>query len=472
MTFIQQLVQFLAEESFDLTNTLIVLPSERPKKYIQKALYEHYQKPIFSPQMVTMDKWVRDLSKETVIDKTRALLNLYEVFLKDTNYQYQDSFQQFLNYGTALLNDYDELDRYLLDHKQVFKNLVDIKEIENWSFDAETLTPAQQKFMEFWEKLPGYYEVLNENLKAKGQCYMGKAYRHLAENIDLIFEKNKSLKIVFAGFNALSPAEISIMKQLKNMGRGFILFDVDKYYMEKNYHEAGFFIKKNLSTLDMPLKDFPDRMMREKKQVDFIQCAYQTDQVKVAAGLLKKMSPEQQKETMILLADEKLISPLLQNLPLEIQKANITLGLPLSQSIVKSWVELFFNFQHHKAYFKTEALYIRDLQDFFNHPFLYNLLTEEEKINLFELDQNLISKNAVFKNLKSLPLNDRIKNLLFLMSENWENDWTKALLNIKAIIVFLYNELEETFEYERAILQHFHAAMIELENLIHSPIPS
>ena len=179
MHFTDQIATYIKDNNLDLKHLTIVLPSERAKKYISASLFKAYQKPMIAPKMVTIDRWVRDLSDKTVIDKTRVLIRLFDIQLKSAKTIEDHSFDEFLTWGNMLLSDFDELDRYLLDSKQLFSNLADIKEIENWSFGNENLTESQKRFMEFWDRLPGYYTELNKVLDAEKVCYMGKAYLHV-----------------------------------------------------------------------------------------------------------------------------------------------------------------------------------------------------------------------------------------------------------------------------------------------------
>ena len=175
MRFVDQIATYIQDKELDLQHLTIVLPSERIKKYLTSALYQVYQKPILAPQMVTIDHWVKSYSPQTVIDSTRALIRLFEIQLKGATSDLDTSFDEFLTWGTTLLSDFNEIDRYLLDARQVFRNLADIKEIENWSFGEVELTPSQKRFMEFWDRLPGYYYALNKELDQREMCYAGES---------------------------------------------------------------------------------------------------------------------------------------------------------------------------------------------------------------------------------------------------------------------------------------------------------
>lgn len=305
MKFTDQIAEYIKENELNLSHLTIVLPSERAKKYIASSLFKTNGKALLAPKMITIDRWVRGLSQKTVIDKTRALLRLFEIQLKDAKSEEDRSFDEFLTWGNMLLSDFDELDRYLLDSKQLFTNLAAIKDLENWNVDSwsfgnQNVTESQKRFMEFWDRLPSYYTALNEVLDKEGVCYMGKAYRFVAENLDVVFKEDKEARFLFAGFNALSPAEISIMKQLNQMGRGHILINADKFYLNTESHEAGRFLRDLQQKLGLREMSFVnDTLLHEAKEIEIIECAQTAGQAKVAGTILEEMEEEEIKNSLI-----------------------------------------------------------------------------------------------------------------------------------------------------------------------------
>jgi len=483
--FIQKIAAHIHEQNLDLSHLTIVLPSERAKKYLNSALFKVYGKPIIAPNIVTMDKWVKSYSPETIIDQTRALIQLYAIHEKSEfkngtpNSEIGNiTFDEFLKWGSILLGDFNEIDRYLLDAKQVFRNLADIKEIEQWSFnDVSKLTESQKKFMEFWDRLPGYYYELNTILSANNNCYQGKAFKFLAENIDIVFKEDKERRFIFAGFNALSKAELTIIRQLEAMGRAEIFIDADDYYLKNKSHEAGAFLRE-LSTIlgGVKLNFSQDAMQTKNLDINIVECAQKTGQVKTAATILSQLSSEEIDETLLLLADESLIGSILKNLPKSIGKANITLGLPIRSTALKPWVELLFSIQENKKRFNTKALYFNDLKDFGNHPFVLGIIDETEKKMLIEAEKNIIKYNKVFINPKNLKLGVKTKTLLLLLTESWSNseshDWNKALSLIRKMNRFVYRNLEESFSFEKAVLEGFDHSLVDFENILSEGTPA
>ncbi len=483
--FLQKIAAKIHSDNLDLSHLTIILPSERAKKYLNAALFQEYGTPIIAPTITTMDKWVKSYSPETVIDKTRALIQLYRIHEKSEFKQVTPdaetsniTFDEFLKWGSILLSDFNEIDRYLLDAKQVFRNLADIKEIEQWSFnDVTKLTESQKKFMEFWDRLPGYYYELNKVLSEINSCYAGKSFKFLAENINVLFNEDKEHRFIFAGFNALSKAELTIIRQLEVMGRADVIIDADDYYLKNKSHEAGAFLRELSSFLDSKQLDYSQDVLRQKSmEVNIIECAQKTGQVKAASTILNELSPDEINETLLLLADESLIGSILKNLPKKIGKANITLGLPIRNTALKTWVELIFSIQENKKRFKTKSLYFNDLKDFGNHPFLLGIIDSEEKKLLIEAEKNIVKYNKIFVNVENLTIGAKTKELLLLLTEEWipnpaELNWNDALSFIRKMNRLIYRNLSEKFSFEKAVLEGFDRSLVDYENILIEGVP-
>lgn len=471
MKFVKQIAEYIHSNKLELEHLTIVLPSERLKKYIASALFEEYGRPIIAPKMVTIDHWVKSYSPETVIDNTRALLRLFEIQLKNAKTVEDASFDEFFTWGTILLSDFNEIDRYLLDADQVFRNLADIKEIENWSFGEQQLTESQKRFMEFWDRLPGYYKELNKELTKRESCYAGKAFNYLTKNIDQLF-KNKKATYLFAGFNALSKAETELIRQIDQLGRAHILINADEWYYADKDHEAGRFLRDLSQVLDGRKLDFiQDELAYKDLRIEMISCAQKTGQAKVAATILEQLTKEQLDETVLLLADESLISAVIKNLPASIGKANITLGLPIRNTAVKTWVDLLFSIQENKSRFKTNAIYFNDLQSFWNHPFVQAVLDKDEKALLLEAERTIIARNNIFINVKNMQVGAKTAQLLDLVTESWNYNWLHGLKVIRALSTQLYKGLHVEFAFEKAMLEAFDHSLVDFENILTEGIP-
>jgi ATP-dependent helicase/nuclease subunit B len=474
--FTDKIAQYIKQEALDLNKLVLVLPSERATKYIARSLYNAFGKPIFSPEMITIDRWVRSCSSRPILDRTRLLIKLFNIQRETYKDAIDQSFDDFLNWGGLLLADYDEIERYLLDSKAVFTNLLAVKElegwdIESWSFEPQKLTEAQKRFMEFWDRLPIFFKQLVDQLKAEDAFFMGQAYRELAEEIDRAFIDHNDKIFLFAGFNALSPAELSIMKQLQNLGRAHILWDTDAYYLDNPLHEAGAFLRHNLTQLGINDSPVPSALTETNKHIRIIECTQRTGQVKAAATILSELNAEQLNDTLLLLADEQLISVLLKNIPASVGKANLTLGLPLRLTAIKTWVDLFFSFQENALRFKTTAIYFKDLQKFLSHPFIYGIMDEKERAQHVKLEQEIIKKNKLFIRRDGLQLSKKIKDILDLIATPWEMNWKHAVQSIRQVNFLLNHSFIEQDEFEQALIEAFDGQLLDFENIVSEGIP-
>lgn len=470
--FVDHIAEYIQENQLDPTHLTLILPSERMRKYVAAAIVTAHGKPILAPTMITMDQWVKSLASKTVIDSTRGLLELFKIQCDQAKTPEDLSFDEFMQWGTTLLNDFNEIDRYLLDAKQIFRNLAEIKEIENWSFGQETLTASQKRFMEFWDRLPGYYYALNTALDAKNQCYMGRAYKSLALEIQRAFQEDSDRVYLFAGFNALSPAEKSIIKQLDQYGRGHVLVDADSFYYGKKTHEAGTFLRDLSEFLDQRKLDrVVDTLSSKALNIDCIECVQKTGQVKVAAAILSALTPDQLNETLLLLADETLISSMVKNLPSSIGKANITLGLPIRNTSIKTWVDLLFNTQENRTRFRTKAFYFQDMQAFWNHPLVQATGTPAELKDMLKLEKTMVSQNRIFMNPETVKTAGLPGELLEILALDWNSNWSEAITSMRKANQLIYARLEDSMAFERAIIQCFDQALVDMENLASEGLP-
>ncbi|MDD2982079.1 MAG: PD-(D/E)XK nuclease family protein [Crocinitomicaceae bacterium] len=470
--FVDQVAEHIKNNSVNLENWVIILPSQRAVHYLQKALFEAYGHPIVSPEITTIYSWIQELTSETILDKIRLLLILFEVHEKHSKKEDIVTFDEFIKWGTILISDFDELDRYLIDDKQLFKNLRDIKEIENWSFDTDTLSENQQKFLAFWERLPSLYQEYNIVLAKNNSTYMGKAYRKVAENMDLVFKQNKDAQFLFAGFNALSEAELSIFKQLNKMGRAQIIMDADEYYLKDKNHEAGMFMREMMEKLSVTKLPFiQDSLTNGSKKIELIACSQTTGQAKVVGSILEGLSKEEINKTMILLADESLIVPMLKSIPKKVGVANITLGLPMKNSSLRTWVDLIFRIQEGIDKNNRTTAYYKDLFSIWNHPFVIAILDETEVKAIQYREKEINRYNTIFQNSEKVDVPEKVKNLITLLYTPWKNNWQLGIELIRKLNRLIHPLLHEENEFEKALLENFDHAIIDFQNCIQAGVP-
>ncbi|MEN9699566.1 MAG: hypothetical protein RLZZ301_764 [Bacteroidota bacterium] len=469
MKFIDQVAQHLLAHEKALHELTVVLPSDRATRYLANSLFEQHGGALLSPEIVTIDQWIQKLVNKPTIHPTRALLTLFEAYKKTAQGQDAD-FESFLTWGPILLADFDDVDRYLVDYRQLFQNLASIKALESWQIDESTYSESQRKFIEFWELIPPLHELFIQGLEKQGRVTKAQAFRMVALLPDRYIAENQF--VVFAGFNALSKAEQELIRKLVATKKAEYLIDADRYYLDETYHEAGHFLRQNLTVFGQKNPLYLKDVLRQKSiQIEVVECAQHIGQVNVMSTELSTNPPRNLDETLVLLADESLIHAAVRNLPKTIGKANISLGLPLDQTPVRTWIDLLFQFQENKQKFKSTAIYHKDLQRFIHHAFISASLPFEELQQLSLVERKTVQYNRVFQDIKTLEIGPKAKQILTLIGTDWNKNWLQAIQTIRQINTCLLEVLDGKYELERTAILSFEQSARQFEVLLEEGIP-
>ncbi len=468
--FIQECAIELVARHPDSASFVLIIPSKRAKKYLLEAIAKAYQKPIFLPSVFTIEEFIASWTSPAIIDKTRQLFLLYRVMSETDKFQ-DISFDEFLNWGPMVVDDFEDINRYLLDADQVFKNLIAIKELESWNLDdAQPLSESQRKFMEFWDELPAIYKAFNQRLLPLNKTTSGQAIKALATAAVDIIPTEKHY--YFIGFNALSLGEQTLIRTLMQRGQATYWVDGDRFYLDNPLHEAGAFIRQNLNFFNLKQTPFvADRIAKTPLNIRVVACSQVTGQVKLAATELAKKSLNELNETLVLLADESLIVPLMKNIPASVLRANITIGLPLKQTSIKSLIDLIFSIQENKIRFKTEAAYYKDLMLLFQHPLISVWLDKDTLNKINEWERNTIKQNKVFQHPNRLSFTPRLDEITGVVFTAWNANYQEGITLMQAFAALLAERLEKGFELEFQQIIVFQEALVTMAALTEEGLP-
>ena len=215
-TFLDKLSAIILSQSdIELSNCLIVLPNKRAKVFLLESLKNQLETTSFAPTIISIEDFIQEISGLRTIDPIELLFEFYEVYLSVTEKAKQQSFEEFATWAKIAIQDFNEIDRYLLDPNHVFSYLKDIEALKRWNLEPSNTTKLIDTHLEFWAKLPLYYESFYKHLLKKGIGYQGLLYREAVKNL-ATFTTTITNQIFFAGFNALNQAEERIFKHLAN----------------------------------------------------------------------------------------------------------------------------------------------------------------------------------------------------------------------------------------------------------------
>jgi hypothetical protein len=406
--FLERIASHLFDEYHDCLNKqCLVFPNRRAGLYFLKYLSFKAGQTIWSPQVKTINELFTSYSELNLAESETLIFELYRVY-KKLNPK-AESFDEFYFWGELLLNDFDDVDKYLVNASELFANLSDIKKID---IEFGTLTPEQVKtikqfwvnfdqgsptdqktdFLNLWLLLPQLYLDFRSTLRSKGIAYEGMIFRDLAET-----SKSDKLKIPdydclhFIGFNALNTSEKTLMQTFRKAGKAKFYWDYDNSFVKGNTdHSAGFFLKQNLMDFgnDMPSDwDYNTYISNDQQNVKrkIIDTSSDIAQVKLVSQLLNEMpgvNGAEAHHTAVILSDENLLVPLLSSIPECIDSVNVTMGYPLKFSPVYSLLHHLLNMQTNIRVSGTEILFDhKDVLTLLKHNYFADSPAGQEMIS-------------------------------------------------------------------------------------------
>ncbi|HKK40333.1 MAG TPA: PD-(D/E)XK nuclease family protein, partial [Cryomorphaceae bacterium] len=367
-SFLESLAERILQNDFDLENQVVILPTKRSANFLTKILAESTDGALWLPEMLTFNEWASQISGLETAENLLTSFSLYEAYSETMGSEAQ-SLSEFLSWSTILLSDFNDIDAYLIDHKILFKELIDYTEIDQFSFLNSPLSEKQESYRRFWRTLPSIFEKFKKKLLENKIGTPGMIMRAAAEMGETHFGQNRNRYITVAGFNALTNAEVKLLKSMEQAGIGKVYFDADDYLMTDDKN-AGRFIKRNLKSGFGEILKPKVPFHKTDHKIQVISTAYKLDQANAIAAILEKTPEEDLKNTGLILADESMLMPVIERLPASIKAVNVTMGLSLGTSGFRNWIDSWMEL-HITA--KTEAkgyrLNARRLTQLLNHPF-------------------------------------------------------------------------------------------------------
>lgn len=407
---------FYSTYGADINRLAFVFPNRRAGLFFQKYLSEISDKPIFSPTVLTINDLFVQLSGKQPADRISMLFKLYDMYICHSGSA--ETFDEFLYWGEMLLNDFDDVDKYMADARMLFRNVTDLREIEDdfsfltpeqvaairsfWSsFYPKGDSPNQTEFLAIWQILYDLYQDLRESLRSENSGYEGMIFREVVEQL----EKEASCKlpyekIVFVGLNALSVAEERFLIQLKKRGIADFYWDYESPKVIDSDNRASYFVRRNLQLFPSQMKlPFEEEAIKDEPQMEVIGIPSGIGQAKQVYHLLDDwckgdgMNPEKALRTAVILPDEHLLIPVLNAIPEQIRHINVTMGYPLAGTPVASLMEYILDLQKNVRYVDRQPVfYFRDVLPILNHRYIS--VTAPEMVAT--LIKNITENNRVY----------------------------------------------------------------------------
>lgn len=388
----------------------IVLPGRRAALFLRESIAAQSGRILWSPKIFSVDDFISGVAELQIMDPLESQLEAFAIYssLKPDG----ENLESFLKWAPSLLTDFNEVDAYLADPVRLFSNLRDVREIENWSLGAETLTDFQKKYLQFWDLLGEIYFSLREHLLKKKQAYQGLVYRTAAEKVLSGNCTLPSSKIIFAGFNALSTAEERIIDSLYKSGNADVLWDADEYYLNNKHHEAGKFLREYFSKWPLPKNNtfsHISKNFQKRKNINVVAVPGNIAQARFAGQELEKIFPvTYHNEAALVLADEKILFPVLHSFPENTPEVNVTMGFPFKQSPVASLIMGYMNVLLSAKGNEKKVFHHAALTSFFSHALVRQLSPEATEPAL----KRIVRSNQIYLSLNPFRDIKGIENII------------------------------------------------------------
>ena len=388
----------------NLAHTAVVFPNKRAGLFFNEYLAQESDSPIWSPAYVSISELFRSLSPWEVGDPVKLVCELYKIFRRET--QSTETLDDFYFWGEMLISDFDDADKNRVDTDKLFSNLQDLRNIMDdytfiddeqeeairqffQNFSIERRTALKERFISLWDVLGNIYKGFRESLASQNIAYEGMMYRHVIEHLDV--DKLPYEKYIFVGFNVLNKVEHTLFTQLKDAGKAVFYWDYDEFYMKENRqavtHEAGEFIRRNLRDFPSPLSGELFKNLSKPKEVHYIASSTENAQARYLPQWIRNNLTTPEKETAVVLCNEALLQPVLHSLPAEVKHVNITMGFPLSQTPVYSFLIALLELHTHGFNFKSGRYTFQSVVTLLKHPYTRQLTGQAELLEK-ELTRN------------------------------------------------------------------------------------
>ena len=447
-TFLDKLsATILSQSDIQLSNGLIVLPNKRAKVFLLESLKNQLESTSFAPTIISVEDFIQEISSLRSIDPIELLFEFYEVYLSVTERTKHQSFEEFATWAKTAIQDFNEIDRYLLDPNHVFSYLKDIEALKRWNLESSNTTKLIDTHLEFWAKLPLYYESFYTHLLKKGIGYQGLLYREAVKNL-ASFTTTITNQIYFAGFNALNQAEEKIFKHLANENKAKIYWDIDEVFLNDSYHDAGLFIRK----FKKEWKPFVNQDFEwvvnhfgEEKNIEIIGTPKSIGQAKIVGTIVENIQAENPnlEKTAVVLGDENLLLPVLYGLPESVDALNITMGYPSknnpAQLLVNKLFKLHTNAKQRNE--KSYTFYYKEVLDILNHPLVEPYCKVEEVVKVINNNNFTFFSNQKLFSLYEEKYPNSENKFFQLLFTRWDDSISDILTNLNAILLIIKSYL-------------------------------
>ncbi len=439
----------------DLSRVAVIFPGRRARLFFNNYLCDYSDEPVWAPQYLAIDDLFQQASDLQIADNIKLICELYQTYIEIYNHHAtspsEETLDEFYFFGEILLNDFDDVDKNLVNARSLFGNLQDLDQLrDDFSHLSESQIIALMKYFKYafygesslktafwsvWNILGEVYKTFKDKLQQSGIAYPGMLMRSVIENEAIQFPYEH---YVFVGFNVLNKCEEKLFSRLKD--KALFYWDVDNYYLnaeEKSFNEAGRFIRKNIEKFGSALSlDQFDNFLSHKPEITIIASSSESGQsayISPWLDSLKQPAQFESPDSAIVLCNEQILPTVMHSIsPRKAENVNITMGFPITQSPICSFLQVLTEMQVRGANESGKTFRYKYVLPVLRHPYTQAIFPEAKAV-----EKTLLEGNIFF------PTLDLLKNPVIFTYASTTLDLAKYLL---ALIEQVGNSFEKQSE--------------------------
>lgn len=515
-------------------NLTIIFPNKRASLFFNQHIFSIANAPLWAPTYLTISELFQTLSPLEVADTIELVCRLYQAY--EEAYQQNgevmdETLDKFYSWGELMLSDFQDIDNNHVDAQELFCNISDLNDLTRFDYlseeqvkalqeyfqDFDISTLLKENYMSLWKILPTIYTCFRKELRTAGLAYEGMLKRNvvsrlggelpdderLSEGHEAIAqqkvadfkERIQQQKFAIVGFNVLNKTEKEMFKFLKENSQVYFYWDFDEAYQQQKaddhkVFEAGRFIYEDMQAFPNEFK--PDtetyrlayrNFASSKKHITYISSPTENAQTQYIGTWMQQCHLQAEGEPLnqsaIVLCNENLLQSVLHSIPVDDEfakrfKLNVTMGYPLLQTPISSYLMAVLDLQLH-GYHENRAgnsfWRYAQVAAVLKHPYTNrlggevarNLLTTIKSHNILFPSVSLIENLPVDQNDEEKAKQQEQQKAFLLQlftKQNSMRDLLNYLLQLIQSVGNSYRQVEKTFDYQLYVESVFNAYKI------------
>lgn len=446
MAFITEIVNHI-KKNYNLSkeSLTIIFPNKRAALKLRTELKNSkLETNVWLPQVLSIQEAMCSWSGMQLLDNIDITFELIKILNNFNRITSNDIF----GLASQMLKDFDEIDQYAIDAKNIFQNTEEAKKLDLFFIDENRQIDKQ--YIEFFSSLNDYYLSLRKTLFESNTGYYGLISRYIyeldQEKLNAAIGNNR---IIFAGFNAMTKTEEGIIVKLIQNNKAELIWDLDEYYFKDEKQEAGHFARDFFNrhpNIPLPESNFlGKKLIEEIKNINIIGASGTVIQTNALQLELHKegKSEVDRSDEVIVLSDETMLIPVLNCIPNNIEKMQVTMGFPYSQTILNQFLQHLFAFQNNIKN-KEKGIYFWSLARLLNSELIKTIFTNQELTRLFNWKNEHIKKSTFYISIDDYKtLEEYSDTYIFLcaISKKW-NSTSDCIESIKNLLIIIHNKVK------------------------------